>query len=61
MEDISKDIVLSRTRYESVRRVFIEKNPPDEVEVIQDSDHMTMMSKPLQLFTTLLNIANKYN
>ncbi|XP_015163708.1 salicylic acid-binding protein 2-like [Solanum tuberosum] len=78
VKDVSMEIVLSRKRYGSVRKVFIvaaddnllkkeiqkrmiEKNPPDEVEVIQGSDHMTMMSTPLQLFTTLLNIANKYN
>ncbi|KAK4724706.1 hypothetical protein R3W88_027485 [Solanum pinnatisectum] len=43
VEDISKEIVLSRKRYGSVRKEFqkriIEKNPPDEVEVIQSSDH----------------------
>ncbi|XP_049385509.1 methyl jasmonate esterase 1-like [Solanum stenotomum] len=75
-EDVSKEIVLSRKRYGSVRRVFIvateskafnkefqrwmiENNPPNEVEEISDSDHMIMMSKPQQLFTTLLRIANK--
>ncbi|MCD7457990.1 hypothetical protein HAX54_036737, partial [Datura stramonium] len=36
---------------------MIEKNPPDEVEEISGSDHMAMMSKPLQLFTLLLRIA----
>ncbi|XP_006346480.1 salicylic acid-binding protein 2-like [Solanum tuberosum] len=78
VKDVSMEIVLSRKRYGSVRRVFIvaaddnllkkeiqkrmiEKNPPGEVEVIQGSDHMTMMSKPLQLFTTLESIANKYS
>ncbi|XP_055815778.1 methyl jasmonate esterase 1-like [Solanum dulcamara] len=35
----------------------IEKNPPDDVEEIHGSNHMTMMSKPLQLSTS---IANKY-
>ncbi|CAN4112276.1 unnamed protein product [Withania somnifera] len=75
-EDISKEMVLSRKRYGSVRRVFvmaaedkvlikelkqymIEKNPPDEVEEISGSDHMPMMSKPLQLLTLLLSIAKK--
>lgn len=38
---------------------MIEKNPPDEVKEISDSDHMAMMSKPQQLFTLLLGIANK--
>ncbi|MCD7457988.1 hypothetical protein HAX54_036735 [Datura stramonium] len=37
---------------------MIEKNPPDEVKEISGSDHMVMMSKPLELFTTLLHIAN---
>ncbi|KAK6805747.1 hypothetical protein RDI58_003532 [Solanum bulbocastanum] len=40
---------------------MIEKNPPDEVEEIEGSDHATMMSKPQQLFTTLLSVANKYS
>uniref|UniRef100_M1CG12 Methylketone synthase Ia n=2 Tax=Solanum tuberosum TaxID=4113 RepID=M1CG12_SOLTU len=40
--------------------LMIEKNPPDEVKEIEGSDHVTMMSKPQQLFTTLLSIANKY-
>ncbi|KAL3382871.1 hypothetical protein AABB24_002397 [Solanum stoloniferum] len=78
VKDVSMEIVLSRKKYGSVKRVFIvaaddnllkkefqkrmiEKNPPDEVEVIQGSDHMTMMSKPLQLFTTLVSIANKFS
>ncbi|XP_055815779.1 methyl jasmonate esterase 1-like [Solanum dulcamara] len=78
VEDVAKEIVLSRERYGSVRRVFIlvaenkglkkdfqqlmiEKNPPDEVKEIQGSDHVTMMSKPQQLFSTLLRIANKYS
>ncbi|XP_015063836.1 polyneuridine-aldehyde esterase-like [Solanum pennellii] len=77
VEDVTKEIVLSRERYGSVRRVFIviaenkslkkdfqqlliEKNPPDEVEEIDGTDHMPMMSKPQELFTTLLGIANKY-
>uniref|UniRef100_M1CG04 Methylketone synthase I n=1 Tax=Solanum tuberosum TaxID=4113 RepID=M1CG04_SOLTU len=42
------------------QKQMIEKNPPDEVEEIQGSNHMTMMSKPKELFTTLLSIANKY-
>ncbi|WMV12967.1 hypothetical protein MTR67_006352 [Solanum verrucosum] len=43
------------------QRLMIEKNPPDEVEEIEGSDHMTMISKPQQLFTTLVSIANKYS
>jgi len=42
-------------------QMMIEKNPPDEVKEIEGSDHVTMMSKPQQLFTTLLSIANKYS
>ncbi|XP_015163710.1 salicylic acid-binding protein 2-like [Solanum tuberosum] len=41
-------------------QLMIEKNPPDEVEEIQGSDHVIMMSKPQRFFTTLLSIANKY-
>ncbi|NP_001307243.1 methylketone synthase Ie [Solanum lycopersicum] len=41
-------------------QMMIEKNPPDEIEVIEGSDHATMMSKPQQLYDTLLSIANKY-
>lgn len=76
-EEISKEMVLSRKKYGSVRRVYIiaaeskgltkefqrwmiENNPPDEVEEISGSDHMVMMSKPEQLLTTLLRIANSY-
>lgn len=78
VSDVSKEIIISKKRYGSVKRAFIvavedkvlkkefqrlmiEKNPPDEVAEIQGSDTMTMMSKPQQLFTTLLNIAKKYN
>ncbi|KAF3630206.1 putative receptor protein kinase TMK1-like [Capsicum annuum] len=46
---------------EEFLKLMIEKNPPDEVEEIQGSDHMTMISKPQELFTTLLSIANKYS
>ncbi|XP_049415386.1 methyl jasmonate esterase 1-like isoform X2 [Solanum stenotomum] len=77
VENIYEEIVLSRKRYGSVKRVFIiaaeskalnkefqhwmiENNPPDEVKEILGSDHMVMMSKPQQLFTTLLHIANSH-
>ncbi|KAK6789715.1 hypothetical protein RDI58_013515 [Solanum bulbocastanum] len=43
------------------QRLIIEKNPPDEVEEIEGSDHMTMMSKPQQLFTALPSNANNYS
>ncbi|XP_060174414.1 methyl jasmonate esterase 1-like isoform X1 [Lycium barbarum] len=39
---------------------MIERNPPDEVEVIEGSDHMVMMSKPVELFVHFLHIAKKY-
>ncbi|PHU10521.1 hypothetical protein BC332_22381 [Capsicum chinense] len=41
------------------QRLMIEKNPPDMVEEVSGSDHMPMMSKPGQLFTLLMRIANK--
>ncbi|KAK4740079.1 hypothetical protein R3W88_003776 [Solanum pinnatisectum] len=43
------------------QRLMIQKNPPDEVEEIQGSDTMMMMSKPQQLFFSLIRIAKKYN
>lgn len=74
--DASKERVLSRKRYGSVRRAFIvttedkvltkefqqrmiENSSPDEVKVIQGSDHMVIMSKAHQLFNLLLSIAHK--
>ncbi|XP_015163706.1 polyneuridine-aldehyde esterase-like [Solanum tuberosum] len=41
------------------QRQMIEKNPPDEVKEIEDSDHMVIMSKPLQLLTLIMSIAHK--
>ncbi|PHU10525.1 hypothetical protein BC332_22385 [Capsicum chinense] len=77
VKDVSKEIVVSRKRYGSVKRAFIvavedklvkeefqrlmiEKNPPDEVEEIQGADTMIMISKPQQLFTSLLRIGRKF-
>ncbi|XP_028102002.1 polyneuridine-aldehyde esterase-like [Camellia sinensis] len=40
---------------------LVEKNPPDEVEEIKGSDHMIMMSKPVELCVVLLGIAGKYS
>ncbi|GLU02986.1 hypothetical protein SLE2022_202110 [Rubroshorea leprosula] len=40
---------------------MIERNPPDEVREIKGSDHMVMMSKPIELFNNLLCIAAKYS
>ncbi|CAN4107633.1 unnamed protein product [Withania somnifera] len=66
MEDISEEIVLSRkklwidkTLSKEFQQWMIEKNPPDDVKEISGSDHMTMMSKPLELVTLLLSIAHK--
>lgn len=43
-----------------LQKWMIEKNPPDEVKEIPDADHMVMLSKPKELFSYLLEIANKY-
>ncbi|CAN6698466.1 unnamed protein product [Malus baccata var. baccata] len=53
-------IKLTKERYGSVRRVFI-NNPPNEVKVINGSDHMVMFSKPVELFCHLQSIAEKYS
>ncbi|KAF6177045.1 hypothetical protein GIB67_015920 [Kingdonia uniflora] len=42
------------------QRWFIEKNPPDEVKEIKCADHMVMFCKPLELFTSLKEIASSY-
>nr|3STY_A Chain A, Methylketone synthase 1 [Solanum habrochaites]3STY_B Chain B, Methylketone synthase 1 [Solanum habrochaites] len=59
-----KRVFIVATENDALKKEFlklmIEKNPPDEVKEIEGSDHVTMMSKPQQLFTTLLSIANKY-
>lgn len=56
-------IVAAKDKFQKkeFRLQMIEKNPPDEVKEIQGSDHRTIMSKPQQLYITLLSIANKYN
>ncbi|KDP38248.1 hypothetical protein JCGZ_04891 [Jatropha curcas] len=41
--------------------LMIEKNPPDEALSISGSDHMVMMSRPLDLWASLLGIAAKYD
>ncbi|MCD9560449.1 hypothetical protein HAX54_019131 [Datura stramonium] len=61
-EDLALATTLIRPCYlYRVEDVCEELNPPDEVEEIQGSDHVTMMFKPQQLYTTLLSIANKYS
>ncbi|PHU06552.1 hypothetical protein BC332_23041 [Capsicum chinense] len=51
----AEDKVLSK----EFQQLMIEKNPPDQVEEISGSDHVPMISKPGQLFTLLMRIANK--
>eukprot|EP00258_Populus_trichocarpa_P047905 XP_024463924.1 probable esterase PIR7A isoform X2 [Populus trichocarpa] len=77
-QELSRDLVLTREKYGSVKRVFIiaekdlilekdfqqwmiQKNPPDEVKEILGSDHMSMMSKPKELWACLQRISKKYN
>ncbi|XP_021286325.1 methylesterase 3-like [Herrania umbratica] len=45
---------------EGVQRWMIQQNQPDQVEEIKGSDHMVLMSKPVELFNLLLSIAMKY-
>ena len=43
------------------QRWMIENNPPDEVKVIENSDHMVMFSRPLELCSCLQDIADRYS
>ncbi|GER25106.1 methyl jasmonate esterase [Striga asiatica] len=43
-----------------MQRWLIENNWPDDVKVIEGSDHMVMMSKPHDLALCLLEIGDKY-
>ncbi|CAK9186917.1 unnamed protein product [Ilex paraguariensis] len=43
------------------QRWMVEKNPPNEVVEITGSDHMAMMSKPVELSVHLRCIANNYS
>ncbi|XWS67984.1 hypothetical protein CRYUN_Cryun04dG0051300 [Craigia yunnanensis] len=78
VEDMSREVALSKKKYGSVNRVFIisekdmvskkdlvrwmiQKNPPHQVEEIKGSDHMVMMSKPIELRNLLTSITMKYN
>ncbi|KAK1363664.1 methylesterase 10-like [Heracleum sosnowskyi] len=45
---------------EEIQRWMIQLNPPDEVKVIQGSDHMTMFSKPQELCSCLVAIAEQH-
>ncbi|CAN6561378.1 unnamed protein product [Malus baccata var. baccata] len=44
-----------------VQNYMIKNNPPTEVKVIKGSDHMVMLSKSVELFSHLQNIAEKYS
>ncbi|XWS33673.1 hypothetical protein CRYUN_Cryun22dG0102900 [Craigia yunnanensis] len=46
---------------EDFQRWVIENNLPDDVIMILDSDHMVMFSKPLELCSSLEEIAEKYD
>lgn len=50
-----------RTAEKDFQKWMIEKNPPDEVDEIPGSDHMVMISKPVELFVRLLRIAGNYS
>ncbi|EXB37218.1 hypothetical protein L484_020274 [Morus notabilis] len=45
---------------EGLQRYMIEQNPPNEVKVINGTDHMVMFTRPLKLFSFLGEIAEKY-
>ncbi|CAN6563054.1 unnamed protein product [Malus baccata var. baccata] len=53
--DQDHGIVLDAQNY------MIKNNPPNEVKVINGSDHMVMFSKPVELFCHLQSIAEKYS
>ncbi|KAK6159400.1 hypothetical protein DH2020_006714 [Rehmannia glutinosa] len=44
-----------------LQKWMIRQNPPDEVKVVTGSDHMVMMSRPIELFDVLFCIARKYS
>ncbi|KAF4380737.1 hypothetical protein F8388_017091 [Cannabis sativa] len=48
------------TADESFQRWMIERNPPHQVKLINGTDHMVMITKPLNLFTLLLEVAETY-
>ena len=51
-----QDMILS----EEIQRWMIQLNPPNDVKVIKGSDHMTMLSKPQELSSCLLTIAQHH-
>ncbi|XP_061998964.1 methyl jasmonate esterase 1-like [Rosa rugosa] len=61
---ISKIFIMTeqdRSIKPNLQLLMIAKNPPNEVKVINGSDHMVMFSRPMELFTNLLQIAQKYS
>lgn len=50
-----------RSMKPDLQLLMINKNPPDEVKVINGSDHMVMFSRALELFSNLHQIAQKYS
>ncbi|XP_059283221.1 methyl jasmonate esterase 1-like isoform X2 [Lycium ferocissimum] len=53
-----KDNVLKEEQFQ---RWLIKNNPPDEVVLINDADHMVMFSKPRELCFCLVMISHKYH
>lgn len=51
-----QDIILP----EEIQRWMIELNPPDEVKVINGSDHMIMLCKPQELCICLEEVSRQY-
>lgn len=54
---MSEKVLVGNRDYQ---RWMIEENPPDRVVEIEGSDHMVMISKPLQLWAHLEYIAQHY-
>lgn len=74
--DSLEGLSLTKENYGSVRRVciicsedqslrdiqkwIIEKDPPDQVQVLDGADHMPMFSKTSQLCSILIKVATKF-
>lgn len=50
-----------RVTDKEVERWMLKKNPPNRVEKIRGSDHMVMVSQPMQLWAHLQNIAADFD
>ncbi|MCD7470788.1 hypothetical protein HAX54_010907 [Datura stramonium] len=53
-----KDNVLKEKQFQ---RWLIKNNPPDEVELMYNADHMVMFSKPRELCSCLVMISQRYH